>query len=73
MLVNNMLCETLDPSNKMSDLYHHVKHMSHERQQRVIKNFDSYNKVEKKQPSQPNAAHFGPSRAILKLTHNFSR
>lgn len=55
MLVNNMLCETLDPSNKMTDLYHHIKYMSYERQQRVIKNFDAYNNYEKSQSNQRTA------------------
>lgn len=82
MLVNNMLCETLDPSNKMADLYTHLKHMSYDRQKRVIENFDSYNQAEKHQPNAPlpkPIRHFGlnaasPSRGSqLKIVYKVFR
>jgi hypothetical protein len=40
ILVNNMVCETLDPDNKMADLHAHLKHMTHERQQMLIDKFN---------------------------------
>jgi hypothetical protein len=41
VLVNNMVCETLDPVNKMADLHYHLKHMSHERQQMMVDKFNT--------------------------------
>ena len=40
ILVNNMVCETLDPDNKMADLHAHLKYMSHERQQMLVSKFN---------------------------------
>jgi hypothetical protein len=40
ILVNNMVCETLDPDNKMADLHAHLKYMTHERQQMLIDKFN---------------------------------
>ena len=41
VLVNNMVCETLDPANKMADLHAHLKYMSHERQQMMVDKFNT--------------------------------
>jgi len=41
MLVNNMVCETLDPANKMADLHAHLKYMSHERQKKLVDKFNT--------------------------------
>jgi hypothetical protein len=36
MLVNNMLCETLDPMNSMAKIYYCMKNMSHEQQKMIV-------------------------------------
>jgi hypothetical protein len=41
VLVNNMVCETLDPVNKMADLHYHLKYMSHERQKMMVDKFNA--------------------------------
>ena len=41
ILVNNMVCETLDPDNKMADLHAHLKYMTHERQQMLVSKFNA--------------------------------
>jgi hypothetical protein len=41
ILVNNMVCETLDPVNKMADLHYHLKYMSHERQKMMVSKFNA--------------------------------
>jgi hypothetical protein len=48
--------------------------MSHERQQRVIKNFDSYNKVENPQMfqhTQPTQSHAAPPPVLPKHIQHF--
>ena len=55
ILVNNMVCETLDPDNKMADLHAHLKYMSHERQQMLVSKFNGTPAVPVAQ-SNPSAA-----------------
>jgi len=59
ILVNNMVCETLDPDNKMADLHAHLKHMTHERQQMLIDKFNT--------KSGPVVSQINSSNAIAKM------
>ena len=57
ILVNNMVCETLDPDNKVADLHAHLKYMSHERQQMLIDKVNGKN-LESKPPKSANIKLF---------------
>jgi len=73
MLVNNMMCETLDPVNKMADLHAHLKHMSHERQQMLIEKFNRKDESESNHPPPPPPPHrsqIQPFMSKLKMFRN---
>jgi hypothetical protein len=36
ILVNNMVCETLDPTNNMAKIFYYLKNMSHEQQKVIV-------------------------------------
>ncbi len=42
MIVNNMICETLDPNNFIAKLHMHIRNKEPKEQQRIIKLFNEY-------------------------------
>lgn len=66
MLVNNMLCETLNPTNKIAHMYYMLKDMPYEQQKIMVQKFDSKNVVEKNQ-------HKGKQDSKLKMIYNATR
>ena len=42
MLVNNVVCETLDPKNPIAKLYQFMKQIPVDKQQRAIKQFNEH-------------------------------
>ena len=57
MVVNNMVCETLDPTNTIAKLHHHLKNAKQEHHKSIIDGFNLNCVVE--QQNQPNHSAVG--------------
>jgi hypothetical protein len=42
MVVNNLICETLDPNNRISELYKFMSNLSETEQQQMIRSYNDY-------------------------------
>ena len=42
MMVNNLICETLDPKNGMAKLYNHLQNLNSKEQGDYIKKYNEY-------------------------------
>jgi len=56
MLVNNMVCETLDPANNVAKLHYHLKNMKYEKQKAIVDDFNLHEMTERSRRTRPGSA-----------------